>query len=349
MKEISVWWAGQMRDLLPARLWQAENRANAVLAMQLPDGSLALSRRRRGREAPIGIFATDAAGVTAMRRAAGHSRRPPRVLLRLSADAVLERSVILPIATEPELDRVLAYELDRLTPFSSEEVFWTYAIRRRDTAASQLHLRLALVPRGGHEGALNTLRAAGLAPAGLTAPCGERNSWSFGLAAPGTARTPAGRRRSVRLAATACAALALTAITIPFLQQERALRRVEARIAAARPAVTQVEALRRRIAERAGGTDALASEAARLGRPLEALAALTAILPDDTHLTALSFRQGLAMLTGQSVTGSSGGAAHLIAVLSADPSIRSAAFAAPVTRQEGSRGEVFTIRVEFGS
>ncbi|WP_458094229.1 PilN domain-containing protein [Roseomonas sp. WA12] len=349
MSDLAVWWAVQLRDLLPAGLRQAEDRTDAVLASPLPGGALALSRRRRGREAPIGTFATDVAGVTAMRRAAGLGRRSPRVLLRLPAGGVLERPVTLPLATEPELDRVLAYELDRLSPFASDEVFWTYAVERRDAATSQLHLRLALVPRAEHGEVLEVLRAASLTPNGLTAPRAEGGTWSFGLTAPGALQAPAGRRRALRLATAACAALGVTAVILPFLRQERALDEAEARIAAARPVVTQVEALRRRAAERAGSSDALAAEASRLGRPLEALAALTAILPDDTHLTALALRQGVATLTGQSATGPSGGAARLIAALSSDPSIRAAAFAAPVTRQEGSQSELFTIRVEFGS
>ncbi|MBP0494952.1 PilN domain-containing protein [Pararoseomonas indoligenes] len=334
-----------MRELLSAGMRPSEDRSDALIAtLQPADASLSLSRRRRGRESPAGAFSIDPAGATALRRQLGPGRRAPRLLLRVPPALVLERPVTLPLATEGELDRVLAYELDRLSPFRAEEVFWTYAVEGRDTSAGQIRLRLALVPRQGLEAALGTLRAAGMPAAGLLAPRGSGGSWSFGLEAPGTAREPAGRRLALRLAVAGCAALALVAAALPFLRQQRALAAAEARIAASRPAVTEVEALRRRTAERAGGNDALSAEAARLGRPLEALAALTAILPDDTFLTALTLRQGVATLTGQSA-----GAARLIAALSADPSIRSAAFAAPVTRQEGGRGEVFTIRVDFGA
>ena len=344
-----VWWAGQMRDLLPTRLRDATDRADAVIATQSPNtATLTVAFRRRGRETPIGTFGTDAAGTTELRRRVALGRRSPRAILSLLAREVLERPVILPLVTEPELDRVLAYELDRLSPFAAGEVFWTYAVERRDAAAGRIHLRLALVPRAGAEVALGALRAAGLVPAGLIAPRAAGGSWFLRLDGPGAVGTSPGRRRALQLTAAGCAALFLVTVGLPFLRQQRALDVAAARIAAARPAVAEVEAIRRRVAERAGGRDAIAAEAARLGRPLEALAALTTILPDDTFLTALTLRQGVATLNGRSVA-----SARLIAVLSADPSVRSAAFTAPVTRQEGgqadARAEVFTIRVEFGS
>jgi general secretion pathway protein L len=326
VQDVAVWWAGQMRDLLPARLFRAEDRGDAVIATLRSGGStVLLSRRRRGGEVPLGEITLDAVGATEGRRLAGLGRRPPRTLIRLSPAEVLERPVTLPLATEPELDRVLAYELDRLSPFATAEVFWTYAVERRDSLAGQVHLRLALVPRAVVAAALETLRAANLPPEGLLAPRADEPSWRFGLDAPGAARPRSGRG-ALRLAVTACAVLAFVALTLPFLRQHSALAKAEARIAAARPAVDQVEALRRRSAERAGGNDALATEAARLGRPLEG---------------------GVATLTGQT-TGPSAASARLIAALSADPAIRAAAFAAPVTRRQGGPGELFSIRVEFG-
>ena len=80
---------------------------------------------------------------------------------------------------------------------------------------------------------------------------------------------------------------------------------------------------------------------------LRAIAALTEILPDDTWLTELTLRQRKLTMAGRSA-----GAARLIGLLSADPTIRDAAFAAPVTRAEGTRAEsggvdAFSIRAEL--
>ena len=100
----------------------------------------------------------------------------------------------------------------------------------------------------------------------------------------------------------------------------------------------------------------MAAESARLGSALQAIATLTGLLPDDTHLTALTLRQRRLTIAGQSAD-----AANLIPLLSADPTLRDVAFLSPVTRaaQEQTqapaqgpareRAELFSIRLDVGS
>ena len=52
-------------------------------------------------------------------------QRAGRVILRPDPAAVLERNVMLPLAAEHDVSRVLRYEMDRLTPFTAEQVFWS--------------------------------------------------------------------------------------------------------------------------------------------------------------------------------------------------------------------------------
>ena len=45
----------------------------------------------------------------------------------------------LPLAAERDPERVLGYEMERLTPFGAEEVFWAFAVQLRDKAARAPH------------------------------------------------------------------------------------------------------------------------------------------------------------------------------------------------------------------
>jgi general secretion pathway protein L len=118
------------------------------------------------------------------------------------------------------------------------------------------------------------------------------------------------------------------------------------------PQMSQVEALRRRITGAGSGGDAISTETRRLGDALEALAAVTEILPDDSYLTEFTMRERKMTLSGLSAS-----APRLISLLSADPRIRNPAFTAPVTRQEPVRigqanqetaqRDVFSIRAEL--
>ena len=330
VQDLTTWWLSQLRDLAPAALRQPGPMADALIVDTAGAG---LILRRNRRETPLGAATPDA-----LRQAL--SRRPPRILLRVPTGAVLERPLVLPLAAEPELDRVVAYEIDRISPFTADEIAWTYAVRHRDVAGARLHLAVAILPRAALDPALQLLAEAGAAPAAVLAPRDDAAPWLIPLA-----HAPR-RRRVLAAAATACALLALLAITVPFVRQQMALDQARERIERLRPDIARIDALRRRIAERTGGLDAVNAEAARVGSPLEILATLTNLIPDDTYLTALSLRQRVLNVSGRSAA-----ATRLIPLLSADPAIHDAGFAAPVTRAVGddTHPDVFSIRASIGS
>ena len=133
--------------------------------------------------------------------------------------------------------------------------------------------------------------------------------------------------------------LAVALLAVPVIQQARAISAAEDRVAALRPQVATVDALRRRVAANQSGANLFSAEASRIGSPLRALAAVTAALPDDTYLTSFTMRERRMSLSGRSA-----GAARLISALSADPDLRDPAFDAPVTRA-GDKLDLFSIRV----
>jgi general secretion pathway protein L len=134
-----------------------------------------------------------------------------------------------------------------------------------------------------------------------------------------------------------------TLVGIPFLRQYWIGSEIEARIAVLQPAVDQADRLRRQLIANSAGNDAIAAEELRLGEPLQALSALTQLIPDDTFLTVLTLHERMLAIDGQSAS-----AARLIGLLSTDPVIRNAAFAAPVTRSEDG-ADMFSLKAEVRS
>jgi len=86
-------------------------------------------------------------------------------------------------------------------------------------------------------------------------------------------------------------------------------------------------------------------EAARkqTGSPLQSLAVLTDVLPDDTYVTTLGLRQRKLTVSGRSAS-----AARLIGAMAANPMIHSPAFVAPVVRDETKGDQMFSIRADLG-
>ena len=300
--------------------------------------SVTVSLRRSGREMPLGQFGLAGGGLRDLPRPGG---RP--AVLRLGAADVLCKSVTLPLAAERGLDQVLAFEMDRETPFGSEEIFWSHRVATRDRLRGQLSVRLLLVPRARLAILLDALREAGIMPKRAEIADGPDRGCYLPLDSDrGRLHGAAGRRLLRWLAAAACAGLALAAAATPFVQQGRALAALDREISAGRAAAAEADKLREEIGRLSDTVGLIDSERDKAGRPLATLADLTRMLPDDTYLVELQQRQ--LRLT---VSGRSAGASRLIGALTGDARLRNPVFAAPVTRVEGPRPEAFTIAAEI--
>ena len=345
--EFLAWWYQQLRDIVP-RHWVSLGAARPN-GLQVEVESLGVGRPpavsltlyRKGRARSLGYFVLDEAGTRAARGTLSRCGRVEPVALQLPPTALLDREAVLPLAAERDPGRVLHYEMDRLTPFAADEVFWNWAIERRDRALGRLQVAVWLVPKATLLPLLEALGRIGVAPTALHGRFPARPDRTIGLGRP-PSRNERWRRWALGAGWIVCCGLAFAAIALPFLRQSFALNQVEVQIAALRPKVAEVEDLRRRLAAAQAGGDVLAAEQTRLGNALQAIAALTDLLPDDTYLTELVVHERKLTLNGQSTA-----APKLIAGLSGDPTIRNPAFIAPVTRAENGHADIFSIRAEL--
>ena len=341
--ELSSWYVQQMAGLLPPRLRGGSDGPPDALIVAVPTllampSAIELLSRRQQRETSLGRFLLDAVDGTEMRKAIGAQRKAASVL-RLPPGTFLERTIALPLAAESGLENVVAFEMDRYTPFTADQVHWAVTVRSRDRAQGRLQAVMSLVQKSRVAALLTALHEVGFDPGALEADGPGGTTRRIGLGEHDSLRATRERRATV-LASAVCAALALAAVAVPFLNQGRAAAAVEQRIAELQPLVAQAEVLRHRLAARAAGSDAVAGQQALVGDTLQAISALTQILPDDTFLTTLVLHQRRLDIDGQSAN-----AAQLIASLSSDPIIRNAAFSAPVTRAENGV-DLFSIRAE---
>jgi general secretion pathway protein L len=341
MHDVLRWWVSRLAELVPESLRRLGGSVDDALiitpiASTAGDiGSVAVSRRRGNRESQLGRFALDPNAMAAVPR----DRSEP-VALRLGPRDVLTKTVSLPLAAERDLGQVLGFEMDRETPFTADELFWNYRVEARDRYRGVLSARLVLIPRVRLASLLAALHAAGLFPRRAEIALAGADRCEVPLDDGVTRHSPSSRWL-VKTMVGACALLAVAAVALPFVQQQLALDALDTEIATHQAAVAETTELNRELARLSGSLDAVAKQRAEAGRPLTVLAAATRVLPDDTYLTELTLRQRQITLTGRSPA-----AARLIGTLAADRGFRNPAFAAPVTRIEALRTEVFTITAE---
>lgn len=345
INQFARWWGGQLLTLLPDTMRGRdldEGRGILITLVSSP-GTLpeAIDVRLPSAQQAERLL-LDEDGLARLR---GLRARAPRaaVRLRLRPGSLLERDVALPLAAETALDRVLQYEMDRLTPFSAAETFWSWVVTRRERARGRILLRLTLGPRAPIAPMLAKLAAAGAGPAVLEAAAhpGRAPAEGAGWRRINLAHQGRGRARTaplLRLGLTACAVLLVALVAVPFLRQSLELARLDARIAALSPRVVEAAQLRRAIEQKAAGGSVVVAARQQVGDPLHALAAVTDALPDDTWLTDLVLEQRRLRIDGESRM-----AVRLIARLTASPAIVDPAFAAPVTRDDSGHADVFSI------
>jgi general secretion pathway protein L len=332
-----AWWIGQLADLLPSSLRRSALVGADALVIDASGacrgiGAVTITERRGAKETPLGDFAITAPEFRRLPR----SPKLPAVLRLTEAD-VLQQVLTLPLATRAELDQVLAFEMDRLTPFSAEEVFWTHRIEAIDRQHEQLSVCLLLLPKIHLAPLLVALAQADIAPQWMEVGNGPGEFVYLPLTGERD-RPQHWSRQLVWPAAACCALLALGAIGIPFARQAVQLAGLDREVEAGRAMVAQADGARREIDRLSRSAELIDSEFGKAGRPLEAVAAITRLLPDDTYLTELELRQRKLTIGGRSAN-----AARLISALAVDHRFRNPSFAAPVTRLDAAHAEVFSI------
>jgi general secretion pathway protein L len=344
LREFFSWWFGQLADLLPPFLRRtAPSAADATVIAPIGPidqgiDAIAVGQRRNGKEMSLGRFALGSAGVAALPHASG---RP--TVLRLGEADVLGKTVTLPLAAERELEQVMTFEMDRETPFRAEQLYWSHRVVEIDRQNERMSVRLQLVPKTSLAPLLGALGEIGIVPERVEVADGPDAGACLPLLAKQNGSRSASARLLVPLAAACCATLAVAVVVTPFVRQSTAFAALDRQIESGRTAAAEAAYLRREIDELSRSADLIQSEREKVGRPLEILAAVTRVVPDDSYLTELELLQRKLTLSGRSAA-----AARLIGAFAADSEFRNPAFAAPVTRIEALRQEIFTIVAEVG-
>ncbi|NKN32827.1 PilN domain-containing protein [Marichromatium bheemlicum] len=321
---------------LPIRLRQAIIDHDRRLLVEPDDSRARLTRLRGNGHEPVGVLALDADDP--LPAALAEYRR--RTTLRLPKAAILRRSISLPVQVKPRLAEVLYHELDRLSPFPADQLF--YAIRLQPTPkhAPRLRIELVLCPRAPTEAWL-----ARLAQAGATV---ERIDWAgawhrANLLPPQrrTRRPPPWPGFDGWLGLLALTLL-IAALATPLWQRHHHLARLQQALDQARTQALATDRARQALEQARQGNLAVLAQRQRHPQALELLRKLSTRLPDDTWIQRLEFDGQRVELVGESAS-----ATALIGLLEHTPGIESVRFLAPVVQIDRDGGERFNLAFQL--
>jgi len=346
---LANWWASELLAMLPGGLRERMQRRARRLLVEF-DGKTArfgLWDAQRMHEIASLDFGANAA---AAREAADEIRkacdgRVSEIAVRLSATQALRRTVTMPLATERNLRAVLAFEMDRYTPFKADHVYYDFAVLARDADKRTLQVALTLVPRKEVDPLVQALRGWGLEPTSLEVHGGDLVNHAAG-GATGLNLLPAAQRgigqaragwRNRALAV--CAALLLVAaFALPFAQKMQTVQRLEKELEEVRKEALLAEQVRKELEQLVAEENALVNRRNQRPAAIQVLQDLTQLVPDSTWLNHLELAGARVKIRGESAN-----ASELVTTIENSAMFKGATFDGSVTRDPKSDRERFAI------
>lgn len=312
------WWGSQLVACLPER-WRTlvEERSESLL-LDLRADEVIVWREHADRTNEYARIArnlpADAQSAEFQRLRNAIDDPGVRTVLCIPADRVLQRNLTLPAAAEENIRQVLAFEMDRQTPFKADQIYFDSRVTGRDASGRNLLVELVLLPRAQLDQELAAVPPGAAALDGVDAWRGE----------PGGARRqinllPAerrARRRDMRLPLNLGLA-ALVVILLLFNMDESltnraaAVEAMRAEVEKSNDEARQVATLRKTLADSIAGANFLSDKKRNSPLTDALLDDLTRRLPEDTYLERLQIDNGQVQLQGQAKE-----AAKLISLLS---------------------------------
>jgi general secretion pathway protein L len=330
-----AWWFGELAGLVPARLSPARRRERHRLVLALHERGIGVSEIVGSRERELGDVARAGPGQAAqvaglLRRA---HRRTSRITLRLAPGMGLRKALDLPLAAQDDLDQLLRFEMDRLTPFRAEDVVFAQRVLERDPERQQMRVELQVAPRIVVEQALAAAAACKVRPTRVELARPEPSGPdpdpyevpALNLLPAESEAAPASRLN--RWLALIALLLTAAALAIPLQQQRLTAADLERQIPAAKAAAQQSAQLHDHLDQLDANIRFLSEQKRRIPMLTHVLAELTRVIPDQAYIEQLDVRDGEINLRGLAAT-----PADLIALLDRSALFNKPEFRAPVTQ-----------------
>lgn len=348
------WWGGELVACLPATVREVLSRNRQRLVIEIGDtkatfsegrgkvlhrlGAVMLAPGEEGRDAGAGQRET------VERIVDGAGMRSADVILRLPRDKVLRRLVDLPVAAAENLREVLGFEMDRHTPFKSQEVYYDFRIKGGDAQRKRIKVDLVVIPRAVVDRAVRVVNGWGLDLNGAELAGGAEGAGQVFDLLPSSGATAERRlrRRLYGAAAVAAAVVAIAVAYLPLRREEAALALMRGDLEVARAAAAEVDRMRRQVVDLQARSRFVVDRKRRQRSVTEILDEVTRRLPDHTWALKFVVRDRQITVSGYSAKPSS-----LIAVLEESEMLSNARFSSPVTMDQKVGLERFNLTAEI--
>lgn len=340
------WWVKGISYLLPANLYSKLQRNQYYLVVEADNQKLYLKYSINNTDYPVREWTLDIDDEQSTHQVNSEINQSvpgnTTTILRITDKSVLQRDVVLPLAASNNLKEILGFEMDRLTPFKAEQVYFDWEIKNKDAQQQKINLKLYVVPRNSLDRLMKKLKSLGITPRVITAGDNILN--------PGINFTPDSyglihaKNYSLKdMGLPVMAVLMFIAMLyVPVIYQNARLNSLESKVQNLREQAMDNQTLvseRDNIISRARFLD---EQRHKSNSMLDLIYELTIILPDNTWVNRLITNDDEIQIYGESAA-----AASIIEMLEESEYFSNVQFKAPVTKNNNTGSERFHISMNL--
>jgi general secretion pathway protein L len=266
-------------------------------------------------------------------------------VLGLGRSQAVIKNLRLPRAVEENLESMLKFEMDRHTPFTADDVFFTQRVTSRDRAAEKIDVELVAVPTRSAATIMDRLTSAGITALSLVVRsrdgaliAGDFMASGNLLAREGKHQNRSAVRQNRRHLEFAVVILAILALVIPAAHNGWVTRSLHQDVDAAKVSAETAQSAQNQLLELVQPGEEFLRLRSSTPLAVAVLNEMTRIVPDSTWLDHVEISKGLVRLQGESVQ-----AAALLALFEGSDMFSDARFSTTVTRNARSERDRFGI------
>lgn len=336
-----AWWKSELAAMTPALLRDSSQLTDNLLLILASDEGAGLLWRRHGKWSALGRVQSDSRPEETKRLLSAANIGTRTTIVRLSATSGLRRRLELPIAAEQDLHQVISYQLDALSPYPANQVYFDQKIVSRDFENGKLQVELFLAPRDVVDKQVEQAAKWGLTADVVDFVADDEMALPAINLLPTALlpdKPPALLSRFNLLLLVVNLVLLATLAAIHLLDKAEREAELQTRVETAKLRADAAIKLRQQVDKLNQESAALQTTSQRSLPALTVLNELTRILPDGTWLDRAVLSSGEINLYGLSSKAST-----LISEVEKSPLFENVDFEAPVVQDNRKGGERFQI------
>jgi general secretion pathway protein L len=348
VKKFFRWWRRELDFLVPEKIKQLVNEKQGVIIIRPEGNRLALTYVLNGQAEPVATLDRNVSDIAKYKALLAKDERLAKadLILRLTGQEAIQKELALPSAVKENLFQVVAYELDRYTPFKLEQVYFAVKPLEGEHEPGQIRVVLILTPKETLDALYEDIKAMGIAPLFVdyeaTPNDLEQRYDAYNLLPEGLREKTANTPRLIYTGLIATLFLLLGAVLImPVWFEHRTVQVLQKKVDAIEKDAKEVKALQLDIDAIINETQLLIAEKNAAPMVVDMLNTLSALIKDDTSLSYAQYSDRHLQIQGESPSAST-----LIGVLEDSDIFANARFVSPVTQDKISGQERFQITVD---